>query len=58
MTEFIIKWKEWPIRCLWKRKKGEGETIFKLLTAKLYYLLMEYLSDTKIPKDVGDFRNG
>ena len=27
-----------------------------MLTAKLYYLLMENLSDTKIPRDVGDFR--
>ena len=39
-----------------KRKKRKGESIFKLLTAKLFYKFLDSLTDTKIPKDTGDFR--
>ena len=35
-------------------RKGEGK--FKLWTAKIFYRLMNRLSDTKIPLDAGDFR--
>ena len=34
----------------------EGETAFKLWTAKLFYRLIGKLSDTEIPLDTGDFR--
>ena len=34
----------------------EGETRFKLVTARLFYRLMRWLSDTDIPLDTGDFR--
>ena len=39
-----------------KRKKREGESCFKLLTAKLFYTTLNALSETEIPKDTGDFR--
>ncbi len=39
-----------------RRKKRKGETWFKLLTAKLFYLLLKKLSSTDIPEDTGDFR--
>ena len=34
----------------------EGESKFKLWTAKLFYRIINRLSDTKIPVDAGDFR--
>lgn len=39
-----------------KRKKRKGESVFKLLTAKLFYCTLNALSETEIPKDTGDFR--
>lgn len=39
-----------------KRKSREGESPFKLLTAKMFYRTLNALSDVEIPKDTGDFR--
>lgn len=39
-----------------KRKKRKGESVFKLLTAKMFYKTLNSLSDVEIPKDTGDFR--
>lgn len=39
-----------------KRKIRKGESAFKLFTAKVFYNILNGLSDTKIPKDTGDFR--
>ncbi|OPJ60509.1 glycosyltransferase family 2 protein [Clostridium oryzae] len=39
-----------------KRKHREGETLFKLITAKYFYRFINYMSDVDIPKDTGDFR--
>lgn len=39
-----------------KRKSREGESIFKLFTAKMFYKTLNALSDVEIPKDTGDFR--
>lgn len=38
------------------RVNREGETGFKLWTAKMFYKMMNRLSDVKIPLDTGDFR--
>ncbi len=38
------------------RAKREGETIFKLWTAKLFYRLLRSITDVEIPLDTGDFR--
>lgn len=38
------------------RKKREGETLFKIWTAKCFYRLIGRLSNIKIPLDTGDFR--
>ncbi|NTV31656.1 glycosyltransferase family 2 protein, partial [candidate division WWE3 bacterium] len=38
------------------RRKREGESAFKLMTANLFYRLLNYLSDTSIPVNTGDFR--
>ena len=39
-----------------KRKTRDGESKFKLLTAKMFYNTLNALSDVEIPKDTGDFR--
>lgn len=39
-----------------KRKTREGESKFKLLTAKMFYKILNGLSDVEIPADTGDFR--
>ena len=38
------------------RKKREGESWFKLITAKVFYLLLKKIAYTDIPSDTGDFR--
>ena len=39
-----------------KRKSREGESKFKLFTAKAFYRTLNALSDVEIPCDTGDFR--
>lgn len=39
-----------------QRKHRKGETWFKLATATAFYRMLSFLSDTKIPENVGDFR--
>ncbi|MEX1377447.1 MAG: glycosyltransferase family 2 protein [Eubacteriales bacterium] len=39
-----------------KRKKRKGESLFKLLSAKIFYKILDGLTDTDIPRDTGDFR--
>lgn len=39
-----------------KRISREGESAFKLFTAKIFYKTINALADIEIPKNVGDFR--
>ena len=39
-----------------KRIKREGENLFKLFSAKMFYKVLKSLSDVDIPADTGDFR--
>ena len=39
-----------------QRRKREGETVFKKVTAKAFYRVLNGLSDVPIPVDTGDFR--
>lgn len=38
------------------RRKREGETFFKKLTAAMFYRVLDRVTDTPIPLDTGDFR--
>lgn len=38
------------------RRKREGETLFKKLTAAAFYRVLDRVTDTPIPLDTGDFR--
>ncbi len=52
----LKKWEEGYEVVYGKRKKRDGESAFKLLTAKAFYQTLNKLSDVEIPKDTGDFR--
>ena len=39
-----------------QRVKREGESWFKVVSARLFYRLLDSLSDLPIPRDTGDFR--
>lgn len=54
--DMIKKWEEGYEVVYAKRKKREGETFFKLITAKYFYKFLNFMSDIDIPKDTGDFR--
>ncbi len=56
IAEFIQKWAEGYDVVYGVRTEREGETAFKLWSAKLFYRCMTRLSDTSIPLDTGDFR--
>lgn len=56
IADFVAKWMDGFDVVYGVRTKREGETAFKLWTAKLFYRLIAKLSDTEIPLDTGDFR--
>ena len=56
IPDMIKLWQEGNDVVYAKRKKRKGESAFKLLTAKLFYKILDGLTETKIPRDTGDFR--
>lgn len=56
MLKMIDKWKEGYEVVYGLRIKRKGETFFKKVTAKIYYRILNKLTDVDIPVDVGDFR--
>jgi dolichol-phosphate mannosyltransferase len=56
ITEFYKKWCEGNEVVYGKRKKRHGESVFKRLTARIFYRLLNKLSEVEIPLDTGDFR--
>lgn len=53
---FFSKWMDGYDVVYGVRTEREGESTFKVWTAKLFYRLIGRLSDTTIPLDTGDFR--
>jgi polyisoprenyl-phosphate glycosyltransferase len=56
LLDFMAKWLDGYDVVYGARTERDGETRFKLWTAKLFYRLIRKLSDTRIPLDTGDFR--
>jgi polyisoprenyl-phosphate glycosyltransferase len=54
--EMIARWREGYDVVYGVRTSREGETWFKLLTAKVFYRLIYRITDIDIPLDTGDFR--
>ena len=56
IPDMLTLWKQGNEVIYAKRKTREGESKFKLLTAKMFYRILNGLSDVEIPADTGDFR--
>lgn len=56
IPDMLKLWEEGNEVIYAKRKKRDGESAFKLFTAKMFYKTLNGLSDVEIPKDTGDFR--
>ena len=56
IPEMLKLWEDGNEVIYGKRKTRDGESKFKLLTAKMFYNTLNALSDVEIPKDTGDFR--
>jgi glycosyltransferase involved in cell wall biosynthesis len=56
ILEFLVKWLDGYDVVYGVRTERDGETAFKLWTAKFFYRFISRLSDTRIPLDTGDFR--
>lgn len=56
IPEMVKLWEDGNDVIYGKRKKRQGESLFKLFTAKMFYKTLNALSDIEIPRDTGDFR--
>lgn len=56
IPELVAKWKEGYEVIYAQRRSRAGETFFKLITAKLFYQLIDRMASIDIPRDTGDFR--
>ncbi|MBI4772068.1 MAG: glycosyltransferase family 2 protein, partial [Chloroflexi bacterium] len=56
IPDLIARWKEGYEVAYAQRVQREGETWFKLLTARLFYRLISRITDVNIPMDTGNFR--
>ena len=56
ILEMLERWRQGADVAYGVRSEREGETAFKLWTAKAFYRFINRLSDVAIPVDTGDFR--
>lgn len=56
IAELLKKWREGYDVVYAVRKSRRGETLFKKMTAKMFYRLLDRITDIPIPLDTGDFR--
>jgi dolichol-phosphate mannosyltransferase len=56
IPEMMKKWRDGYDVVYGVRASRDGETPFKLWTAKAFYRFINHLSETEIPLDTGDFR--
>jgi len=56
IPQMIEKWQNGAKIVYAKRNERQGENFFKKFTATAFYQLINLLSDTPIPQEVGDFR--
>ena len=56
IPEMAKKWREGYDVVYGKRIQRKGETIFKKITAKLFYIFLRRMTDVDVPTDTGDFR--
>ena len=56
VLEMVAKWREGFDVVYGKRRKREGETWFKLFTARWFYRVFAAMIPIEVPLDTGDFR--
>ena len=56
IPEMVARWREGFEVVYGQREEREGETWFKLLTAKAFYRILRGITHVEIPVDTGDFR--
>ncbi|HEX7543129.1 MAG TPA: glycosyltransferase family 2 protein [Patescibacteria group bacterium] len=56
IPQMIEKWQKGAKIVYAKRNERQGDSFFKKTTATIFYQLINFLSDTPIPQEVGDFR--
>ena len=56
IPKMIERWEKGAKIVYAKRTKRDSDSFFKKLTAQAFYRFINFLSDTQIPDDVGDFR--
>ncbi|WP_423364064.1 glycosyltransferase family 2 protein [Mycoplasma sp. P36-A1] len=56
ITEFITKWQEEYDVVYGTRSKRKGESLFKKLSAYMFYAFLDKMSEIRIPRNTGDFR--
>lgn len=56
IPDLIARWREGYEVVYAVRAEREGETWFKLFTARLFYRIIQALTDVTIPMEAGDFR--
>lgn len=56
IPQMINLWRDGYDVVYGKRKRRNGESFFKLVTAKMFYRVLNSMSSVSIPMDTGDFR--
>lgn len=56
ISQMLKKWQDGTKVVYAKRQKRDVDNFLKKLTANLFYKFINFLSDTPIPTDVGDYR--
>jgi polyisoprenyl-phosphate glycosyltransferase len=56
IVEMVAEWQKGADVVYGQRRTREGETAFKLFTARLFYRLLKRMTKSDIPADTGDFR--
>ena len=56
VLEMVAKWRQGFDVVYGRRRKREGESWFKLVTARLFYRLFAAMIPIEVPLDTGDFR--
>ena len=56
IRELVKYWEQGDDDVYAKRRSREGETFFKKFTSKMYYRVLQKMTNIEIQKDTGDFR--
>jgi len=56
IPQMVEKWEKGAKIVYAKREKREVDSFFKKQTARLFYKLINFLSDNPIPEEIGDYR--